>query len=295
MQFQSAAMIVNTKSRHGQDWFDRACARFHGQAMAVDAHAVDDPDQLEATLDKALAKKPELVILGGGDGTVSGLVDKLVGTGVTLGVLPLGTANSFARSLGIPLDVDGAVNAILQGIAKRIDLGMINDDYYASTAAIGLSPQIAETVPHNAKRWFGRMGYLSWAALQFLKFKPFTVIVGEGADAQRLRAVEVRISNGPFHGGTELVDEAGVTSGEIVVQVVKGPTKARLVRNWAASVLRLEARKEDTVTFRGQSLRVATEPVLPISIDGEVLAETPVTAKIAPAVIDVMVPAAVQT
>lgn len=295
MQFQSAAMIVNTKSRHGQDWFDRACARFHGQAMAVDAHAVDDPDQLEATLDKALAKKPELVILGGGDGTVSGLVDKLVGTGVTLGVLPLGTANSFARSLGIPLDVDGAVNAILQGIPKRIDLGMINDDYYASTAAIGLSPQIAETVPHNAKRWFGRMGYLSWAALQFLKFKPFTVIVGEGADAQRLRAVEVRISNGPFHGGTELIDEAGVTSGEIVVQVVKGPTKARLVRNWAASVLRLEARKEDTVTFRGQSLRVATEPVLPISIDGEVLAETPVTAKIAPAVIDVMVSAAVQT
>lgn len=290
MQFRSAAMVVNTKSRHGQDWFDRACARFGEQDMPVDAHAVDDPDQLEATLEKALSKKPELVILGGGDGTVSGLVDKLVGKGVVLGVLPLGTANSFARSLGIPLDVDGAIDAILQGQPKRIDLGMIDDDYYASTAAIGLSPQIAETVPHNVKRWFGRMGYLSWAALQFVKFKPFTVIVGEGADAKRLRAVEVRISNGPFHGGTELVDEAGVTSGEIVVQVVKGPTKSRLVRNWAASVLRLESRKEDTVTFRGKALRVATEPPLPISIDGEVLAKTPVTAKVAPAVIDVMVP-----
>lgn len=290
MQFRSAAMVVNTKSRHGQDWFDRACARFHDQDMAVDAHAVDDPDQLEATLDKALAKNPELVVLGGGDGTISGLVDRLVGRHVTLGVLPLGTANSFARSLGIPLDVDGAVDAILQGQPKRIDLGMIDDDYYASTAAIGLSPQIAETVPHHAKRWFGRMGYLSWAALQFLKFKPFTVIVGEGAGATRLRAVEVRISNGPFHGGTELVDEAGVASGEIVVQVVKGPTKSRLVRNWAASVLRLEARKEDVVSFRGQSLRVATEPVLPISIDGEVLAMTPVVAKVAPGVIEVMVP-----
>lgn len=291
MSFRSAAMIVNTKSRHGQDFFDRACARFHGQAVQVDAHAVDNPEELEATLAKALAKKPELVILGGGDGTISGLVDKLVGKGVTLGVLPLGTANSFARSLGIPLDVDGAVDAILQGRPMRIDLGMINDDYYASTAAIGLSPQIAETVPHNAKRWFGRMGYLSWAAIQFLKFKPFTVIVGEGADAQRLRAVEVRISNGPFHGGTELVDEAGVASGEIVVQVVKGHVKSRLVRNWAASILRLEARKDDTVAFRGQSLRVATEPPLPISIDGEVLAMTPVVAKVAPAVIDVMVPA----
>ncbi|WP_010545585.1 diacylglycerol/lipid kinase family protein [Sphingomonas elodea] len=291
MSFRSAAMIVNTKSRHGQDFFDRACARFHGQAMQVDAHAVDNPDELEATLAKALAKKPELVILGGGDGTISGLVDKLVGKGVTLGVLPLGTANSFARSLGIPLDVDGAVDAILQGHPKRIDLGMINDDYYASTAAIGLSPQIAKTVPHKVKRWFGRMGYLGWASLQFLKFKPFTVIVGEGADAQRLRAVEVRISNGPFHGGTELVDEAGIASGEIVVQVVKGHVKSRLVRNWAASILRLEARKDDTVAFRGQSLRVATEPPLPISIDGEVLAMTPVMAKVAPAVIDVMVPA----
>ena len=291
MHFQSAAMIVNTKSRHGHDWFDRACARFHDQNMAVDAHAVDDPDQLEATLAKALTKKPELVILGGGDGTISGLVDMLVGKGVALGVLPLGTANSFARSLGIPLDVDGAVDAILQGTPKRIDLGMIDDDYYASTAAIGLSPQIAETVPHNAKRWFGRMGYLSWAALQFVKFKPFTVIIGEGRDATRLRAVEVRISNGPFHGGTELVDEASVASGEIVVQVVKGPTKSRLVRNWAASVLRLEARKEDTVAFRGKALRIATQPPLPISIDGEVLATTPVTAKVAPAVIEVMVPA----
>lgn len=290
MHFQSAAMIVNTQSRHGRDWFDRACARFHGQDMAVDAHAVDDPEQLEATLAKALAKNPDLVILGGGDGTISGLVDTLVGKAVVLGVLPLGTANSFARSLGIPLDVDGAVDAILQGRRKRIDLGMIDDDYYASTAAIGLSPQIAETVPHNVKRWFGRMGYLSWAALQFLKFKPFTVIVGEGKEATRLRAVEVRISNGPFHGGTELVDEAGVASGEIVVQVVKGHVKSRLVRNWAASVLRLEARKEDTVAFRGQSLRVATEPPLPISIDGEVLATTPVVAKVAPAVIEVMVP-----
>lgn len=290
MSFRSAAMIVNTKSRHGQDFFDRACARFHGQEMAVDAHAVEQPDELEATLAKALAKKPELVILGGGDGTISGLVDKLVGKGVTLGVLPLGTANSFARSLGIPLDVDGAVDTILHGRPKRIDLGMINDDYYASTAAIGLSPQIAQTVPHKVKRWFGRMGYLGWASIQFLKFKPFTVIVGEGPTAQRLRAVEVRISNGPFHGGTELVDEAGVASGEIVVQVVKGHVKSRLVRNWAASVLRLEARKEDTIAFRGQSLRVATEPPLPISIDGEVLAMTPVMAKVAPAVIDVMVP-----
>ncbi|MGQ7476219.1 diacylglycerol/lipid kinase family protein, partial [Streptococcus suis] len=101
---------------------------------------------------------------------------------------------------------------------------------------------------------------------------------------------EVRISNGPYHGGTWLVDDAAVDSGEIVVQAVVGHYKRRLVRNWAASVVGSDVRHYDTVTFRGTSLRVTTEPPLPISIDGEVLAHTPVTARIAPGVIEVMAP-----
>ncbi|WP_448664432.1 diacylglycerol/lipid kinase family protein [Sphingomonas sp. CJ20] len=292
MTSPTAIMIVNTKSRHGQAWFDRACARFKALDFAVEAHAVEDPSKLDSTVAQAVVRNPELLILGGGDGTISGNVDAMVGRSIRLGVLPLGTANSFARSLGIPLDVDGAVDTIVNGRARRIDLGQIDDDYFASTAAIGLSPKIAETVPHGVKKYFGRAGYLAWAAIQFARFHPFTLIVGEGADQRRLRVVEVRISNGPFHGGTELVDEARVDSGEIVVQAVKGHVKRRLVRNWAASVLRLDARHDDTETFRGQSIRVATEPPLPISIDGEVLAKTPVTARIAAGVIEVMVPAA---
>lgn len=283
-------MIVNTRSRTGQRSFDRACACFAARGFAIDAHAVEDPEELPATVERALAKRPEVLVLGGGDGTISSLVDHMVGTGVRLGVLPLGTANSFARSLGIPLDVEGAVDVIVDGAARRIDLGMIGDDYFANAAAIGLSPKIAESVPHGIKRWFGRAGYLSWAALQFLRFRPFTLIVGEGAEAKRLRVVEVRISNGAFHGGTELVDSARLDSGQIVVQAVKGHVKRRLLRNWAASVLRLEARHEDTVDFKGHEIRIATEPPLPISIDGEVVAKTPTVARIAAGVIEVMAP-----
>ncbi|MDT8758009.1 diacylglycerol kinase [Sphingomonas psychrotolerans] len=291
-EFRSATMIVNAHSRRGRELFERACKRMSGLPFSVDAHAVEDPEQLEPTLRRALAAKPDLVILGGGDGTVSGLVDFIKGTGAALGVLPLGTANSFARSLGIPLDVDGAVDVIAKGELRRIDLGMIDGDYFANCAAIGLSPQIAENVPSGLKRWFGRAGYLAWASLEFTRFHPFTLIVGEGAEAKRLRVVEVRIANGRFHGGTELIDEASVDSGEIVVQAVQGHARRRLLRNWVNGVLRREARHEDTVSFSGKSLRIATEPPLPISIDGEVLAHTPVTACIAPGVIDVMVPKA---
>ncbi len=286
----SAALIVNAMSRTGRRSFRDACAAMQDLPFPVDAHGVENPDDLEATLERVLAQQPDLVILGGGDGTISGLVDKLVGRDVILGILPLGTANSFARTLDIPLDIPGAVDVIRNGAPRRIDLGMIDDDYFASCAAMGISPQIAQTVPHGLKKVLGRVGYLGWAAYQYTRFKPFTLTIGEGDDAESLCVVEVRISNGGFHGGTLLVDDASVSSGEIIVQAVIGKTKGRLVKNWVASVVRSDARHDDTRDFRGTALRIATDPPMPISIDGEVLAKTPVTARVAAGIIEVMAP-----
>ncbi|ONF96693.1 diacylglycerol/lipid kinase family protein [Sphingomonas jeddahensis] len=289
-EIKSAALIVNAKSRKGQKLFRRACKRLETLPFPVDAHAVEKPEHLERTVKRALAKKPDLVILGGGDGTVSGLVDLLVGHDVILGVLPLGTANSFARTLGLPLDLDGAIDVLATGVPKRIDLGMIDGDYFANCAAMGLSPQIAETVPHNLKKVFGRVGYLGWAGVQYAKFAPFVLIVDDGKEERRLRVVEVRISNGPYHGGTWLVDEAAVDSGQIVVQAVTGHYRRRLLKNWFSNFFGLAARHQDTISFTGHDLKIDTEPRLPISIDGEVLAHTPVRAKIAAGIIRVMVP-----
>lgn len=289
-QQRSIALLVNTRSRNGDRWFRRACAAFADRGVTVDAQAVDSPDALAPRLRQILKRKPDIVALGGGDGTISALVDEMVGHDVALGVLPFGTANSFARSLGIPLEVDGAVETIVAGRPRRIDLGRIGDDYFANAAAIGLSPRIAQTVPHAAKRWFGRAGYLAWAAIQFARFRPFTLIIDQDGTETRLRVVEVRIANGAFHGGTELVDSARVDSGQIVVQAVKGHVRRRLIGNWAKAVLGLP-RHDDSVDFRGARIGIRTEPPLPISIDGEVLARTPAVASIAAGVIEVMVPA----
>ena len=290
-EIKSAAMVVNAKSRKGQAMFKRACAALQGLPYKVDARAVQDPRKLEATVRDVLSAKPDLLILGGGDGTVSGLVDLMVGHDVVLGVLPLGTANSFARTLGIPLNVEGAIEVIRAGHMRRIDLGMIDGDYFANCAALGISPQIAETVPHGLKKVLGKIGYLGWATYQFGRFKPFTLHIDDGEKKRKMRVVEVRISNGPYHGGTWLVDEASVSSGEIVVQAVRGHYKRKLVQNWAASFFGLPQRHYDTISFSGKKLTIDTEPRLPISIDGEVLARTPVTARVAAGVIQVMAPA----
>lgn len=288
---RSAALVVNTQSRSGQDQFEQACAAMAALPFPVEPHPVDSPDKLQAAVDDALSRNPDLLILGGGDGTISGLVDHLIGRDTILGVLPLGTANSFARTLGIPLEIEGAVNVLRTGAPRRIDLGMIDGDYFANCAAIGISPKIADTIPHKVKRWFGRVGYFGWATLQFVKFRPFTLILGEGVSTRRIPATEVRISNGRFHGGVELIEDARVDSGEIIVQVVARNGRLGLLRNWGSGVLRLRSRRDDTVTFHGTEVRIATDPPLPISIDGEVLAHTPVTARIAAGIIRVMAPA----
>jgi diacylglycerol kinase family enzyme len=231
-----------------------------------------------------------MVIVGGGDGSLSMSVDEFVGKDAVFALLPLGTANSFARTMGIPLDLDGAIGVIAGGERRRIDLGMIDGDYFANCAAIGLSPMIAETVPHGLKRVGGRAGYLGWAAWKFIGFRPFRVTIGEGEKAVTIDAVELRIANGGYHGGTELVESAEPDSGEIVVQAVIGNARHRLVTSWAASLMKLRWRKQTVREFRGTSLRIATDPPLPISIDGEVLAKTPVTAKVAKGVIEVAAP-----
>lgn len=286
----SAAMVVNAKSRRGQALFEQARDIVRDFPFPVECHAVEDPEKLDETVLAALAKKPDILILGGGDGTQSGLVDHLVDTDTALGVLPLGTANSFARTLGIPLDLPGALDVIRQGNLKRIDLGMIDKDYFANCAAMGISPQIAETVPHNLKKYLGRVGYLGWAAWQYVKFRPFTLIVDDGSDVTRMRVVEVRISNGRFHGGTELVEDAEVDSGELIVQAVRGGVKRNLIWSWFASATKLEARHATLMHFTGKKLKIDTIPRLPISIDGEVLAHTPVIARVAAGVIEVAVP-----
>lgn len=284
---KTATLIVNAQSRRGRELFAQAKSLLEERGILLDAcHALDSPAKLQLTVKQEVAAGSKMIIVGGGDGSLSSSVDLLVGKACVFALLPLGTANSFARSTGIPLDLVGAVDVIANGRRGAIDLGMIDDDYFCNVAAIGLAPLIAETVPHLLKRWFGRVGYITWAAVSLVRFRPFELIV----DGEHVFATEVRIANGRFQGGTELIDDANPHSGELVVQAVIGRSRYALLKSWGASLLRLPWRRTLTREFYGHTLRIETIPPLPISIDGEILAHTPVTARIAARVIEMALP-----
>jgi YegS/Rv2252/BmrU family lipid kinase len=289
---REAVLIVNAQSRRGEAHFKEAKERLEQSGVRLTAaHAVKNPDHIAQAVRAAVASGAPMVIVGGGDGSLSGTVDELVGKDCVFAVLPLGTANSFARTLGLPLELKGAVNAIAHGRRQRIDLGMIDSDYFVNAASMGLSPMIGDTVPHKLKRYLGRVGYLLWAVKCSFGFRAFRLVIDDGVRERRMWSTEVRILNGPFHGGVELSDEAAVDTGEIVVQAIVGRSHMRLAWDWYAKFFRLRDRNVHTEEFRGQSFRLSTQPPQRISIDGEVLARTPATAKIAGGAIEVAVPA----
>lgn len=288
---RSAILIVNALSRQGRERFEAARDKLIAAGVdLIDCIGVEKPGTLTSIVADAVAKRPPMLIVGGGDGSLSCAIDDLVGTDIVFALLPLGTANSFARSLGIPLDLDGAIDVIVNGEARPTDLGMIDDDFYCNCAAIGLSTKIGDHIPPLLKKSLGRLGYLLWATWQSMKFKSFKLIVTHDGVREEINALEVRIANGPYHGGVELVDEADPQSGEIVVQAVVGHTPAQLGWSWFTSYLRLRARKDTTVEYRGRSIRIETIPPLKISIDGEVTAKTPCTARVAAKAVRVMTP-----
>ena len=287
---KQAILIVNAASRSGADAFAAAREKLIAAGIElIDAKAVKNPKSMDGAVKRAIKKAP-MVILGGGDGSLSSSVDFFLGTDTVLGVLPLGTANSFARTLGIPLDLDGAIDVLANGQGRSIDVGCINGDHFLNAAALGLAPMVAESVPHGLKRRLGRLGYLIWAGWSAASFNAFRLKVDDGQRIHRLWATEVRIANGRFHGGMELIESADVESGLIVVQAVRGRSVVRLGWSYFASAMKLQARHVTTREFRGRKLVVSTRPPLQVSIDGEVAATTPLEVRAIPNAVTVAAP-----
>lgn len=286
-----AMLVINALSRSGAAAFDEVRDKLAAAGIELmDAHAVRNPEVMEPIVKAAIAKAP-MVIVGGGDGTLSSVVDYFVGTDTVFAVLPLGTANSFARTLGLPLDLNGAIQVIAYGRRKRIDLGIIDGDYFANVAALGLSPLIADTVPYALKRYLGILGYVIWAARVAFRFRPFKlrITLGDGTVVKSW-ATEARIANGRFHGGVELVEEAELDSGEMVIQAVTGKSLLGLAWSWFATLFKLRHRELTTTEWRGKRMILDARPSQKISIDGEIAARTPVVVECARGAIEVAAP-----
>src|SRR5919112_4660337 len=156
---RSAAVVINAGSRRGAA-HELAVDTMRKAGVPVSAvHRVLAGADLAVTLDRVIADGHELVVIGGGDGTVTFAAGRLAGTNVMLAVLPLGTANDFARTLAIPSNLAEACAAVAEGKVVDIDLGRANGEPFLNVASAGLSVGVTEALTPGLKRRLGPLAY----------------------------------------------------------------------------------------------------------------------------------------
>jgi diacylglycerol kinase family enzyme len=235
--------------------------------------------ELDALLREAIARRPEVVVAGGGDGTVSTVAAALAGGEIALGVLPLGTLNHFAKDMRLPLALEPAVEQIAHGAMRRVDVGDVNGRVFINNSSLGLYPDIVRDRERQQKRLGrGKWPALVWATLGALRRFPFLSVRLSVDGAERLRRTPfVFIGNNPYTmEGFAIGERERLDSGCLSLYVVQRAGRLRLLQLALRALLgRLEqARDFDAlvagaidIESRRQRLRVAT--------DGEITVMTP--------------------
>lgn len=286
-----AVLVVNTRSRHGARAYSEAKRLLAEGGITLDAaYPVRNAERLQAIVREEISKGRKFIILGGGDGTISSVVDHFAYASVVFGVLPLGTANSFARTLGIPLDLAGAIDVLVNGKVANIDLAKINEDYFANGSSIGMPAIVGQATPHGLKKWLGRGAYGLVAAYKFMRFAPFRCIVTVNGQQTSFQAFDVLIASGGYQGGALVAREAVPYDGKIVVRILKGPSKWALAKKWARIALGVPFGPSDLEVIRVPELTIDAVPQQYVAVDGEVITQTPIRVSVAREALHLMAP-----
>jgi diacylglycerol kinase (ATP) len=286
-----AALVVNTRSRRGQRLYREARARLRAAGFdLLGSVPADRAGGLAASLTAAMEQQPDLLIVGGGDGTISEAARRLAYQDMALGILPLGTTNNFARTLGIPRGLAGAIGVLADGKVADVDLGRAGDAIFANLTSAGLSAHVAAHVPHQLKRVAGRAAYPLTALAILPRHQAFHASITAGSRTYTLETHQLNIANGSFHAGRRITGDASADDRLLLVYRLGGRERATLISATVRHAVRGARRTLSEPAFLAVSeLRLETDPPLPLDVDGEIRGRTPVRIALAPEALRVMV------
>jgi YegS/Rv2252/BmrU family lipid kinase len=190
------------------------------------------PEQVRRALDAGA----ELVFSWGGDGMARRCLGELAGTGKRLAILPAGTSNLLARNLGIPLDLEGAVDAGLRGTCQTIDVGRLNDERFAVMAGVGFDAAMIRDADAHKDR-FGRAAYV-WSSTRNLGAEPFgaRITVDDVEWFEGPVSCILSANVGRLFGGMEIFPDAAFDNGSLELGIVTAQSTAEWVRTVARAV-----------------------------------------------------------
>lgn len=290
MKHIKTELIINTGSRRSRAALPSiiaACKRNDIEIIKVTTLKKDT--SLKKVIDAIKKRQPDLVLVGGGDGTISDAVDFFAGSSIQVGVLPLGTTNNFARSLGLPLDIDLAIDAIKNGKVSNVDLGKINDEYFVNVAGIGISALIAKHVTNDQKKKFGRFAYAINGIVQLFRHKAFlaTIQDKDGELQLHLETHQIIIANGRYHAGKQIAKDAKIDNRELIIFALGGRSKLSFIIAMADFYFGKRKNIQHASYLTGHTIKLSTSTPQLVELDGEVKFTTPIPIKVTPGAVKV--------
>jgi YegS/Rv2252/BmrU family lipid kinase len=285
-----ALLIVNTHSRCGQDACEASIAglRRNGiEPVYRDCRRKEELLPLIAEHGRAV----DMIVAAGGDGTLNAVAAGVMQAKRPLGILPTGTANDLARTLGIPLDLEGAIRVIAEGNRRAIDVGTVNGKPFFNVASIGMAAELALKLSPDIKRRFGKLGYALAAIRVLARARPFrTRIIGGGRDVFSL-TLQIAVGNGRFYGGGNAVSHtAAINDGMLDLYSLE------FLRAWRLVLMLRSFRRGEHIArrevrdLRGTRFEIHTRQPRPVDADGEIVTHTPAVFEVLPEAIEVIVP-----
>lgn len=291
-QRKRATIIINPESGRGRGDISGSLIVLSRRFDIDGPYFSRSADDLKSLVRQSLS---DVVILGGGDGTLHAALQALIPRRMELGIIPLGTANDFARSLGIPSDVGEAVKLIADGAtrASPVDVASANGVYFLNASHVGLAVRAAQNRASHGLYRSGVIGYVLSALSAIQESKPFSATLELSCGKRRIRAMQVTVCNSGFYGhGLTVSSEASPRSGLLHPQYIRPVSLWRWPR--MAVAMGLGKSRDDTAieSLEGETeLKVITRKRRRVSADGEIVTETPVMYRIHRNALSVYTPA----
>lgn len=287
-----ALLVLNRKARGGALSLDRALSVLReGNIDLREVACQDAAAMIRAVRDQT--GDIDCVIVGGGDGTLNCIAPAIMAAQVPLGILPLGTANDLARTLGIAPDPVVAARVVVAGAERRIDVGEVNEHLYFNVASIGFSAELARELTSDAKRRFGVLGYAMAGIRILARTRPFTAFIEHDGRTEKVRTVQIAVGNGRHYGGGMTVDEtAQPDDGCLHVYSLEVDHWWRLVALAPSLKRGTHASWHDVRAFATDKITVRTRRARSVNTDGELTTATPASFRVIPKAVRVYVPAA---
>jgi YegS/Rv2252/BmrU family lipid kinase len=262
--------------------------------LDADVQAVQSGEQISDAAARAVRSGAGVVVAAGGDGTVSAVASCLVGTGIPLGVLPLGTLNHFAKDLSIPMEVDAALEVIARGSVREIDVAEVNGRVFINNSSLGLYPHIVRHRELQQQQGRSKWTALLTATLHVLqRDHPMWLQIEVDGRQMVRRTGFVFIGNNSYcMEGLEIGKRASLTSGCLSLSVTRTSHRLSLLRLALRALFGRLQEAEDFDLVEATTVTVRTRRGhVRVAADGEVtVMESPLHYRTLPAALRVLAP-----